>query len=447
MPRVAHPSTATWGLALALTLAASAFGQNASTTTLTNEVQGYRLEYPTDWQVQVRGADGSAAELSFGDTAAMAVFVDPVSPDQAATITGMTIEDWLDLLREQASDSLDDTIVLEAGERSIAGLPAAVLRFSGVDQPVEAAILATFALLPTEDALYFLAFRADLERAPELEPVFELVLSSFTLLGPEARRVWYHDGASGVRLAYPPTWRLDERPGLERSLLKGTYESVERDGTTADVVSYPEVDSFAIYHGDAAVFVHAYLRRDVPAAQVSEVAALMRDELERELEGFDADPVYEAAVGGRHAVALDYTGVDRYLGAAVRGTAYVFEGTESWYSLVLEAPLDEYSTHRDDLEAILQSVEFARPGHARRTFGGQYGTGSLTLELEGAGETYVGTMTLDGRVFTVTASAVGAGLEGTFMIEDGTSFSFTAELSDGGLTLESGGARHELARR
>jgi hypothetical protein len=80
------------------------------------------------------------------------------------------------------------------------------------------------------------------------------------------------------------------------------------------------------------------------------------------------------------------------------------------------------------------------------TFTGKYSNDKLNIEIVSAGgDDYSGTIQMGDKQFPMTGHAIGTELSGQFT-SGGNSFPFTADLSDAGLKLSTGGATYVLTR-
>lgn len=259
--------------------------------------------------------------------------------------------------------------------------------------------------------------------------------------------------AGGLTLTVPSDWSVDERPGLERSLLQGRREAVEQDGVRVERTVFPDVTSVAAYApGGAAVIVHAYRREDLPEPLEvrGEALAVAFDDQLVDLEVLASDV---GDVAGTRALISEYLATDPHDEVRYRGHALLLDGPEGPLLVVLEAPADDAERYAISFATVVASAVLDPPAPLvggpgslpTDPFLDRFGDGSLTLSLEADGGHYSGLIEVDANRYPLRASGDGSGLVGTFT-SAGHDFFFRAEFDHGTLVFETGGARYRLQR-
>lgn len=91
-------------------------------------------------------------------------------------------------------------------------------------------------------------------------------------------------------------------------------------------------------------------------------------------------------------------------------------------------------------------VAGAPPRPDTGTYAGAFECREMTVTLTGSGESFTGTIEMNGQKYPVTARVVAGRLDGTFT-SGGDKFPFTATLDGPAMKLESGGATYTLGRK
>ncbi len=257
----------------------------------------------------------------------------------------------------------------------------------------------------------------------------------------------------GLTLQLEGAWRVEENPGLERSLLQGRRETTTQDGVTKTQTVFPDVHSIAAYAPDgAAVLVHAYRPADVPRSLEARATAL-EEAWNQQL--FDVTVLLHDTfeVAGAPAQVMGYLATDPYDEARYRGLAVLLDGPEGPLLIVLEATVDDAERFANRFDAALAGATLDRPtpndlvccAIPPDPFVGRFSDGFVTLSLQEDGAAYVGEIEADGQRYPVRAAASGFVLTGTFT-SAGHEFPFVASLDRAALVFQTGNTGYRLAR-
>lgn len=261
-------------------------------------------------------------------------------------------------------------------------------------------------------------------------------------------------GAGGLTLTVPSDWNLDDRPGLERSLLQGRRDTVERDGVRVERTVFPDVTSVAAYGLDGtAVIVHAYRREDLPGS-LKERGAALADAFDEQLVDLEVLATDLSNVAGTSTLVIEYLATDPYDGVRYRGHALLLDGPEGPLLIVMETPTADAERHAASFAAIAASAVLTPPDPLvggpgsvpTDPFLDRFSDGALTLSLEADGAHYRGLIEFDGHRYPLRASGDATSVvEGTFT-SAGHEFAFRATFDRSTLVFETGGARYLLRR-
>lgn len=423
---------------------------SAAWVTYTNSAVGYRLDHPASWRVgEVAG--GYETDLSLDESVGVAIYAQPLEPDTAQHLAALPPDELAALMVDGLRGEIPDFHLVHVGEGTLAGTPAGVIDFTATNGATLATSTGRVVVRIRGTHLLVLVFKADTAKHLDHQGTFERMAASFAYVSTAS----YVDEVYGFRLDYPLGWRLDERPGLERSLLKGTTRLVERDGVSVRATSYPEVRSVAIFNADAAVILHAYPLADVPGDTPSEWSSLMIEALRAELGDFELLGIEAAQVADLPASAITFSGLDPYSETLVTGTTFVFVTRSHLYTLTFEAPSALHADYRTDFEAMRASVAMLSELEREPAiccalppdpFEGGFASEALTLTLQGDNGHYTGQLVFGDQTFPVTAQVRDGRLSGSFESE-GTAFAFTASLEGATLTFVTDGTSYVLQKR
>lgn len=168
--RRALASRLTAAFVLSIGLLSSALAQTA---TYTNNVFGYRLDYPIAWAVEAFGA-GEAAVNFFDERAFVLVQAFESDPSDEGALEG-----WVERELAELSGELDDLTVVATEAATLAGVPALTALYTGVDPNDHARVSGTVAVAISELVAVIINAEAPSLLFDRYYAVFDAMVDSF----------------------------------------------------------------------------------------------------------------------------------------------------------------------------------------------------------------------------------------------------------------------------
>jgi hypothetical protein len=266
----------------------------------------------------------------------------------------------------------------------------------------------------------------------------------------------------GYTITYPEDWTLEQTPdGIE--------------------ISLNDVTNFGIF----VVPFNAEDMEYINQMSLDEVASLMIEGLQQELDGFQILQSRDAQIAGQASKVIEFGAAHEETGVPMTGAMYVFLYANRLYALAYGAENASFPQHQPTFNAMLSSFNLeagglppqpggigapsapppanplggqtnplvgpgTNPFAASDPLSGVYSDGRLQLSLQGENGVYTGEITFNNQSFPVTVNGVDS--DGTSVYLFGSfqsgadQFAFSASWDGETMMFETGGASYTLRR-